>query len=48
VYLHILAANIALHIQSMESLLFSDVLQFLGEAFKRTLPSNNLTIGFKQ
>ena len=48
VYLHGLAADIALHIQSMESLLISDVIQFLGEAFKRTLPSINRTIGFKQ
>lgn len=47
VYLHGLAADLALHIQSKESLLISDVIQFLGEAFKQTLPLTSRSIGFK-
>ena len=37
VYLHGLAADIALEDQSMESLLISDVIEYLGKAFKKTM-----------
>ena len=37
VYLHGLAADIALKKQSMESMLITDVIEYIGEAFKRTM-----------
>ncbi len=40
VFLHGLAADIALEKQSMESLLISDVTECIGKAFKQTLNSN--------
>ncbi|HSH64651.1 MAG TPA: NAD(P)H-hydrate dehydratase [Bacteroidia bacterium] len=39
VYLHGLAANIALKKQSMESMLISDVIECIGQAFKKIMPS---------
>lgn len=47
VYLHGLAADIALQNQSMESLLITDVIEYLGQAFKDSLPSSKNVIGFK-
>ena len=47
VYLHGLAADIALQNQSMESMLINDVIECLGKAFKQTLPSTSGVMGFK-
>ena len=47
VYLHGLAADIAKQNQSMESMLITDVIEYLGKAFKESLPSTSNVMGFK-